>query len=40
VKGTEIVELDETVRHEMRLKCLEAGDDIIKNFPDHIRKLL
>ncbi len=40
VKGTEIIKLNERLRHEMKLKCLEAGDDIIKRFPDHIRKLL
>ena len=40
VKGAEIIKLNENLRHEMKLKCLEAGDDIIKRFPDLIRKLL
>ena len=39
-KGTKIIKLNETLRREMKLKCLEAGGDLIEKFPNHIRKIL
>ena len=40
MNGAEIIELDDTLREEMKLKCLEAGRNVIEKFPDHIRKIL
>ena len=40
INGTEIIKLNEILRDEMKLKCLEAGRNIIEKFPDHIRKIL
>ena len=40
MNGAEIIELNEILRDEMKLKCFEAGHNVIEKFPDHIRKIL
>ena len=34
------MKLDKILRDEMKLKCLDAGLNVIEKFPDHIRKIL
>ena len=40
MSGAEIIELNEILRDEMKLKCFEAAHNVIEKFPDHIRKIL
>tara|TARA_B100001939_G_scaffold336623_1_gene339923 strand:- start:810 stop:1733 length:924 start_codon:yes stop_codon:yes gene_type:complete len=40
MNGAEIIELNEILRDEMKLKCLEVAHNVIEKFPDHIRKIL
>ena len=40
MNGTKIMKLDKILRDEMKLKCLDAGLNVIEKFPDHIRKIL